>query len=123
ILLLSLTLQSFYYNIMAMEYQFYLPEYLSKCVNIDETSFQCDGQCALIEKIKDSEERQGQKNLLIYEYNTFYLHKEDCQFRIDRTVEIPHKRVFSAYRVVYSFNFVHSLFRPPIEGLSGNRYS
>lgn len=113
-LLVALTLQSFYRSIMVMDYQIHLPEYLAKCINKDKPQLHCDGQCVLMQRIKKKEKEENKKNFVIYEYSAHYVHKEPTIF----TVYQPHKEIgeepFSFYLIDYRFTYNSPVFRPPI---------
>src|SRR3546814_3580685 len=74
ILFAALTLQSFYRSIMTVEYQIHLPAYIAKCINKDQPQLHCNGQCALMKKIEDKEDKEAKKNLVVYEYSSLYVH-------------------------------------------------
>lgn len=118
ILLVTLTLQSFYRNIMAMDYQIHLTDYLAKCINLDRPQLHCDGQCVLMQKIKEKEQKEGQKNLVVYEYSALYVHKEYTPFAMDHPYEEVYEGSFPPYLIDYSFDFNKPIFRPPTIGFS-----
>lgn len=113
-LLLALTLQSFYRSIMTIEYQIHLPNYLAKCINKDRPQLHCDGQCVLMQKIKEKEKKETTKNLLIYEYSSLYVHKENMTYRMYQPQEEIRQENFSPYLIGYAFNYHTTLLRPPI---------
>src|SRR5690606_758806 len=114
ILLVALTLQSFYRSIMAMEYQINLPEYLAKCINKDRPQLHCDGQCVLMKKIREKEKEETKKNLVVYEYNALYVHKEHIIYTMYQPKEEINPNHFSPYLIDYIFSYNTSIFRPPI---------
>jgi len=114
VLFFALTLQSFYRSIMTLEYQIHLPDYLAKCINKDRPQLLCNGQCVLMQKIREKEKDETKKNLVVYEYNSLYVHN-------GRTVLTPHQPKeeinqshFSPYLIDYRFNYNTPVFRPPI---------
>ncbi|MBL1408837.1 MULTISPECIES: hypothetical protein [Sphingobacterium] len=114
LLLATLTLQSFYRSIMAMEYQIHLPEYLAKCINKDRPQLHCNGQCVLMKKIREKEKQETKKNLVVYEYSSLYVHKDYTVFQSHSPAEEPLENSFSPYLTTYAFSYRTSVFRPPI---------
>lgn len=114
ILLVALTLQSFYRSIMAVEYQIHLPEYLAKCINKDQPQLHCNGQCVLMKKIKDKEKEETKKNLVVYEYSALYMHTENTISTTYQLNEEANESHFSPYLIDYRFNYNTPIFRPPI---------
>lgn len=113
ILLVTLTLQSFYRSIMTVEYQLHLPDYLAKCINKDRPQLHCNGQCVLMKKIKEKEKKETEKNLMVYEYSALYVHAAYILFTpsLDMTVlDAP----YSSYVVNYSFAYNNTVFHPPL---------
>ncbi|VTR35081.1 Uncharacterised protein [Sphingobacterium thalpophilum] len=113
-LLVALTLQSFYRSIMTMEYQIHLTDYLAKCINKDKPQLHCNGQCVLMKKIKEKEKEETKKDLLVYEYNSLYVHKENTVFKMYQPKEETDQSLFSTYPIDYRFSYHTSVFRPPI---------
>ncbi len=109
-----MTLQSFYRSIMTMEYQIHLPEYLAKCINKDRSELHCNGQCVLMKKIKEKEKEETKRNLVVYEYNALYVHKEHVIFTLCQPYEEAHERPYSPYLIDYRFTYNSPVFRPPI---------
>lgn len=107
-------LQSFYRNIMFMEYQIHLPEYLSKCINKDKPELHCNGKCVLMEKIKENEQKEAKKNLVVYDYSALYVHKEHITLTIYQPNEESGEKSFSPYLIDYRFEYNTSIFRPPV---------
>lgn len=114
ILLVALTVQSFYRTIMAMDYQLHLPEYLAKCINIDRPQLQCNGSCVLMEKIREKEEEETKRNLVVYEYSALYVHKERPVFTLNQPNEEIRRNHFSPNLIDYRFTYHSAIFRPPI---------
>lgn len=114
ILLVALTLQSFYRSIMAVDYQINLPDYIAKCINKEKPQLHCDGQCMLIKKIREKEKEDTKKNLVIYEYSTHYVHKEQTAFTAYQPNEEIIEKTFSLYLIDYRFTYDKPIFRPPI---------
>lgn len=114
LLLIALTLQSFYRSIMAIEYQIHLPDYLAKCINKDRPQLHCDGQCVLMQKIKEKEKEETKKNLVVYEYSSLYVHRENTMYTMCQPKEVASPNHFSPYRIDYIFNYNTSIFHPPI---------
>ena len=113
-LLVALTLQSFYRSIMTLDYQLHLPEYLAKCINIDLPELHCDGQCVLMKKVAEQERDGTKKNLLVYEYSSLYVTPEYVNFSIAEPYADVEKNNISFYSTDYHYNYNLSLFRPPI---------
>ncbi len=113
-LLLTLTLQSFYRSIMTVDYQIHLPEYLAKCINKDRPQLHCDGQCVLMKKINEKEKEETKENLVVYEYSSLYVHKERTTYLIHQ----PNKEITplqgSPYRINYLFDYHTAIFHPPL---------
>lgn len=113
-LLVALTMQSFYRTIMTMEYQLHLPDYLAKCINRDRPQLHCNGQCVLMKKINEKEKEETKKNLVVYEYSALYMHKEHAVFQLYQPLEEISSMHFSPYLIDYRFSFNNPVFRPPI---------
>lgn len=107
-------MQSFYRTIMTMEYQIHLPEYLAKCINREQPQLHCNGQCILMQKIKEKEKQEDKKNLTVYEYSSLYVNKENTAFIPYIVKEQPEKIHFSRYLKNYNFEYNITVFRPPI---------
>ncbi|GGC41898.1 hypothetical protein GCM10011386_37550 [Parapedobacter defluvii] len=114
ILLVALTLQSFYRSIMAVDYQVRLPEYLAKCINKDRPQLHCNGQCVLMKKIAEKEKEETEKNLVVYEYSSLYVHNGYTVFATYQPDEETSQSHFSPYRIDYGFDYNTPVFRPPI---------
>ena len=114
ILLVALTLQSFYRSIMTVEYQLHLPEYLAKCINKDQPQLHCNGQCVLMTKIKEKEKEDTKKNLVVYEYSSLYIHNGRTVFTMYQPKEEINQSHFSRYLIGYTFNYHTPIFHPPI---------
>ncbi len=114
ILLVSLTLQSFYRSIMTMEYEIHLPDYIANCINKSRPDLHCNGQCVLMQKIRDKEKKESKKNFVVYEYSSHYVHKEFSTLIKPITVEEPVEKPLPIYISEYRFEFSNPLFRPPI---------
>lgn len=114
ILLVSLTLQSFYRSIATMEYQIHLPEYIAKCINKDKPELHCDGQCILMEKIREKEKEESKQNLLVYEYSSLYVNKEYTAFTMKQPVDDTLDTPSFPYLASYQFDYNTPIFRPPI---------
>ena len=99
---------------MTLEYEIHLPDYIAKCINSDRPELHCNGQCILMQKIREEEKKETQKNLIVYAYSALYLHKDVVvftPFQIEDAVSVDH---FSPYLATYRFNHDSSVFRPPI---------
>ena len=114
VLLVALTLQSFYRSVMTLDYQIHLPEYLAKCINKDRPQLHCNGQCVLMKKIKEKEQKEAKKNMVTYEYSSLYLHKEHSVFIAYTSVEEISQPSFPDYTADYLFDYSNAVFRPPI---------
>ena len=113
-LLIALTLQSFYRSLAAVEYQIHLPDYIAKCINKSNPELHCDGQCILMEKIREKEKEESKQHLVVYEYSSLYVHNETSLFHLQVTSENPIDTPLSWYVADYQFNYFTTLFRPPI---------
>lgn len=114
ILLLALTLQSFYCSIMTVEYQLHLPDYIAQCINKDRPQLHCNGQCLLMKKIKEKEKKESKKDALAYKYSTPYLHKECTIVNLYEVEEESFQRSLFSYQNEYRFIYHNSIFRPPV---------
>jgi len=114
ILLLALTAQSLHTGILLVEYRVRLPEYLAKCANRGRPELHCDGQCLLMQKVREKEESEAQKNLTAHEYNTFYMHQERTVFGLCPPDGQSIGKPFPSCLTAYGFDYSHSVFRPPI---------
>lgn len=114
ILLVALTLQSFYCSILAVDYQIHLPNYIAQCINTDKPELHCDGQCVLMGKTGEKEEGEATKNLVVYEYSGHYVIKEKNIVDIYPPDEEMLKGTFSPYLIDYRFTYHSSILRPPI---------
>src|SRR5690606_1549202 len=114
ILLVALTLQSFYRSIMTVEYQIHLPDYIAKCINRDRPQLHSNGQCVLMKKIEEKEKKDAQKNLIVYEYSSLYVHNGQVTFTMPEQQEQTSQPHFSPYLIDYRFNYHASIFRPPV---------
>lgn len=117
ILLVVLTLQSFYRSIMVVDYQIHLPEYLAKCINRDKPELNCDGQCLLMKKIEEKEKEETKKNLVVYEYSSVYVHTEQPLFITYQAIEDSERQVLPPYQDGYVFNYSAPILRPPVSYL------
>ncbi|WP_133640451.1 hypothetical protein [Sphingobacterium paludis] len=99
---------------MTIDYQLHLPDYLAKCINLDKPQLHCDGQCALMKKIKDGEKKQAQKNLLVFEYSALYLHNDAVDFTSENRETFLSTPYFTHGLSSYVFTPNTFLFRPPI---------
>lgn len=114
VLLVALTLQSFYRSVMTLDYQIHLPEYLAKCINKDRPALHCNGQCVLMKRIKEKEKQETKKNMVVYEYSALYLHKEHTVFVSYPSYEEIANQSFPHYTADYLFDYTNTVFRPPI---------
>ncbi|MEC3879496.1 hypothetical protein [Parapedobacter sp. 10938] len=114
ILFVALTLQSFYRSIMAVEYQIHLPDYIAKCINKDKPQLHCDGQCVLMKKIEEKEDKEAKKNVVLYEYSSLYVHNGRIALTLPQPREVIDQNHFSPYLIDYGFNYHTAVFRPPI---------
>ena len=99
---------------MTVDYEMRLPDYLAKCINRDLPELHCNGQCVLMKKIKETEKEEKKKNLMVYEYSSLYMHKENTVFSMHQPKEETIQTHFSLYLMEYRFSYHTSLFRPPI---------
>jgi len=113
VLLFALTLQSLHSSFLLAEYRVRLPEYLAKCINRDRPAMHCDGQCLLMQKVKEAEKGDSQKNLPAHAFSTLYVHQE-------RLIFVPHiyvqsgEKPFSPYRMGRGTDHHAAVFHPPI---------
>lgn len=114
IILITLTLQSFYRNVMVLEYEIHLPDYIAQCINKDRPQIHCNGQCVFMKKIREEEQKEAKKNLVVNERNAFYMHKESIFFTMHPPEENLFVKHFSPYLSDYRFTFTTPIFRPPI---------
>lgn len=114
VLLAALTTQSFYRNIIVMDYQINLPEYIAKCINKDRPEMHCDGQCVLMKKIKDQEKQETQKNYVVYEYSALYVHKEYVVLEMQLPNDESNQSQFLAYLDNYTYEYHSLIFHPPL---------
>ncbi len=114
ILLIALTLQSFYRSIMTVDYQIHLPDYIAQCINKDKPQLHCDGQCVLMQKIKEKEKEETKKNLVVYEYSAHYVHKNYTPLAVYQPYEQIIDNTFPLYVIDYHFNYNTPIFRPPV---------
>lgn len=99
---------------MTLEYQIHLPEYIAKCINKDQPQLNCNGQCVLMKKIAEKEEKETKKNLVVYDYSSLYVHNRHTVFTLYQPKEEINKNHFLPYLINYGFNYHTSIFRPPI---------
>lgn len=99
---------------MAVEYQLHLPEYLAKCINKDQPQLHCNGQCVLMKKIEEKEDKEATKNLVVYEYSSLYVHNGRIALTLPQPQEGANQNHFLPYRIDYGFNYHTSIFHPPI---------
>lgn len=121
ILLIALTLQSFYRSVMVLEYEIHLPDYIAQCINKDRPQIHCNGQCVFMKKIREEEQKETKKNLQMYERNALYMHKERVLFTMHLPEEDHAVNHFLPYLTDYRFNFTTAVFRPPISLLLTSR--
>ncbi|HWK98639.1 MAG TPA: hypothetical protein VNQ55_01775 [Parapedobacter sp.] len=99
---------------MTVEYQIHLPDYIAKCINKDRPQLQCNGQCVLMKKIEEKEKKDAQKNLVVYEYSSLYVHN----WHVALIMPEPQKEIdqnhFSPYLIDYRFTYNTAVFRPPV---------
>lgn len=97
-----------------MEYQLHLPEYLAKCINLDRPQLNCNGQCVLMQKIREKEKEERKKNAIVFEYNALYMHKEYMPFAIKPPVPTAIQSGIPNPVQHYAFTYNTSIFRPPV---------
>jgi len=74
----------------------------------------CNGQCVLMQKIKEKEKEETKKNLVVYEFHSLYMHKEQTVFSLQQPADEPFKSHFPAFQIGYRFAYNSPIFRPPI---------
>lgn len=99
---------------MTMEYQLYLPDYIAQCINKEKPQLHCNGQCVLMKKIQEKEKEETQKNLVVYEYSSLYVHKEKLTLPSQKLLEMKEAHHGIPYLNSYRFDTYSSIFRPPI---------
>lgn len=114
ILFAALTLQSFYRSIMTVEYQIHLPDYIAKCINADKPQLHCNGQCVLMKKIAEKEDKEAKKNLVMYEYSSLYVHNNRIALTLPQPQDVANRTHISPAPVDYTFSYHTAVFRPPI---------
>lgn len=99
---------------MLMDYEINLPDYIALCINQDKPQLHCDGQCVLMQKIKEKEKQEAKKNMQVYEYSSLYTHNEPTVLNeyipYSQNISLP----YPLYVNSYSYSATNSLFRPPI---------
>lgn len=114
ILLITLTIQSFYRVMMAVDYQVHLPEYLAKCINKDRPQLQCNGQCELMKQVREREAKEAQQNIAKYEFSALYLHKEQLLMPTFVQTQVQESNLMYPLVAVLLSPDGDSVFRPPI---------
>ncbi len=99
---------------MTVEYQIHLPEYIAKCINKDQPQLHCNGQCVLMKKIEEKEDKEAKKNMVMYEYSSLYVHNGGVALTLPQPQEVTDQDHFSLDLVDYRFNYHTAVFRPPI---------
>lgn len=113
-LLITLTMQSFYRVMMAVDYQIHLPEYLAKCINKAKPQLQCNGQCELMKQVREREQKEAQQSFAKYEFSTLYLHKEQLLMPAFVAVSIQDSDPNFPIIPAVIFRDGDPVFRPPI---------
>jgi hypothetical protein len=67
-----------------------------------------------MKKIRESEKEEAQKNMVVYEYSAYYVHKEYTVFTMRQPQEEAVDNPLSFYRIDYRFDYNTPIFRPPI---------
>lgn len=99
---------------MVADYQIHLPEYLEQCINKDKPQLHCNGQCVLMKKIKEKEQEDAAKNMVVYAYSALYVHKDYTVLPTYHPEIIVDTTPFSPYLLDYRFTYDNTVFRPPI---------
>ena len=99
---------------MTMEYQLHLPEYLAQCINKSRPELHCDGQCVLMKKIAEKEEKDASKNTITYEYSALYVHNDRLALDLPQPTNSNGERHFTPYHTEYRFNHHNAVFHPPM---------
>jgi|SRR5690554_105840 len=107
-------MQSFYCNIMDLEYRLHFSAYLAKCINKAQPALACEGQCILMQKIGEKEKQEAEKNLVAHEYVVLYVHKEYTAFNAKQPDGQMRENPFTPYLISYGFEYNALLYRPPI---------
>lgn len=111
---MALTMQSFYRGIMALDYQIHLPAYLAKCINKEKPQLHCNGQCALMQQIRDREQKDAKSKLANYEFSALYLHKEQILLPSFVPTESCESNPVFQYIPLIIAQESDPIFRPPI---------
>lgn len=74
----------------------------------------CNGQCVLMERMKEKEKETSKQNLLVYEYSSLYVHKVYTLFNMSQATEKLLDQPSAPYLVDYYFDYNTPIFRPPI---------
>lgn len=91
-----------------------LPEYLKKCINKNSPELQCNGYCVLTQEIKDKEKGESEKNRVVYEFSSLYLHVSTVISSLTPTRDEKDNSRFVPYAMHYRFNYNALVFRPPL---------
>ena len=67
-----------------------------------------------MQKISKKEKEETKNNLVVYEYNALYVHKESIIYTMYQPKEEIGSNHFSPYLIDYVFNYNTSIFHPPI---------
>lgn len=97
-----------------MDYQIHLPDYIAKCINKDKPQLNCNGQCELMKRIKEKEQKEAKKNFLVFEYSSHYTNEDYVKLVFQPPYDIVFPTYFLPYVADYYFDFNTSVFRPPI---------
>ena len=99
---------------MTMDYEVHLPEYLAKCINLARPQLHCNGQCVLMQKVKENEKEENRKNLVVYEYSALHVHKDYPVFKMSCPQRDTSESQFMPYLMGYHYAYNNAIFRPPI---------
>lgn len=86
---------------------------MEHCINKDRPELKCDGQCFLNKKIKETEQHRNEEAPL---YIKQLLESSPCTIStISYAISAPEVNLThsSINSVLYSFNYIISVFRPP----------
>ncbi|WP_313271161.1 hypothetical protein [Sphingobacterium sp.] len=87
--------------------------YLQYCENKSRPELHCNGQCVLMKKLKKQEEKESKQVSQKLESAAFFHEVEKIEFHKPRFHLIPDINL-SGLICNYSFQFVVSIFRPPL---------
>jgi len=67
-----------------------------------------------MEKIKEKEKEETEKNLVVYEYSSLYVNNGHTVFTMHQSNDETNQNHFSPYLIDYTFIYNTPIFHPPI---------